>query len=553
MSPVSLIVNQKRLILTTTLLLAAFGLYSWFGMNRQEDPFFPYRHGYVLTQYPGADVRKIERLVIEPLEQELAQIEEIEQVRTIVRSGFARIVIAMHEHVYDTDTVWDRIRRSVSQAALKFPEGVLTPVVEDKLIDTAVAVYAVTGDVNALNLRHAARDIKNRLFALDDVGKVKIYGMPDEQIRIRMDDAQLKTLGISEEFVVAQLRDKTHVVPIASAHSGSRRIVIDANTEFNDIDEIRALSITLPGGQSVPLSSLADVSYQAEEPAVSAFWSNSERAIALAVYVPVNRMHVVKFGEKLKAHMDTLRGEFPQVRIEEVFFQPQRVADRISELGLSLLTGMGLVTLILTLFLGLRSGLVVALIIPLVTFSALTLFNLGGGVLHQMAISGMVIALGMLVDNAIVMVENIKYHMDHGLRGSEASVKSVRELSLSLGSATGTTLAAFVPMLLSTGNAADFTKAIPVVIMLSITVSYIYAIFVTPAFSHLFLRPSGAEQTPWLMRLGQKLGEFATRRSWLILILAALFIVGSMFLFRLCKKTSSRHRPQPADHQPDLS
>ncbi len=536
MSIVRLLVHQKRLILTTSILLALFGILSWMNMNRQEDPFFPYRHGFVLVQYPGADVHKIEQQVLKPLEEELAQIEELEEIRSTVRDGFAQVVVQMLEHIDDTDLVWDKVRRAVNRAERVFPEGVLDATVEDRLLDTALAVYAIAGNPDVMQLRQAAKDLKNRMFGLKGVGKVRLYGMPEEQVTVTLKESFVTSQIINHESVAEQINAKTKAQPIKPLHVGRQRVSLDAHTEFKSLAEIKAMPIELFNGEQLPLSSLADVRIEAETVAQSGFWHQGERAVALAVYVPNNRLNVVDFGAQLREYVADLSDEYSHITLKEVFFQPDRVTDRLRELGYSLLTGMAFVTIILALFLGLRPGLVVATIIPLVTFSALAIFNLGGGVLHQIAIAGMVIALGMLVDNAIVMVENIQYYIDQGRRGGEASVISVKQLAMSLGSATGTTIAAFMPMLLSQGNASDFTRAIPVMIILSISVSYVYAIMVTPAFSHLFLKANAQRQQSSLERLGKKLGAVAVSRGGYILLAAVLFIALSGFLFSYVQK-----------------
>src|SRR5690554_1039543 len=536
MSIVRLMVGQKRLILTTSILLALFGIVSWFDMNRQEDPFFPYRHGFVMVQYPGADVHKIEQQILKPLEEELAQIEELEEIRSIVRDGFAQVVVQMLEHITDTDRVWDKVRRAVTRAERKFPEGVLDATVEDRLLDTALAVYSISGQGDIMQLRKAAKDIKNRMFNLPGVGKVNLYGMPEEQITITLKDDFTASQIINHESIAEQITARTKARPINPLYVGSQRISINAHTEYQTVAEIEQTPIRLLNGEQLPLSTLADVRYETESVAQSGFWYQQQRGVAMAIYVPNDRLNVVKFGGQLRDFMAELAYEYPDIILEEVFFQPDRVTDRLSELGNSLVTGMILVTLILAFFLGLRPGLVVATIIPLVTFSALALYNLGGGVLHQIAIAGMVIGLGMLVDNAIVMVENIQYYIDQGKRGGEASVLSVKQLAMSLGSATGTTIAAFMPMLLSQGNASDFTRAIPTMIILSISVSYIYAIFVTPAFSHLFLKANSERRKSGLQRLGQHLGRLAITRSTIIIIIAAGFIVISGYLFTWVQK-----------------
>jgi len=536
MNLIKLLVNQKRLILTTAILFAIAGLSSWFNMNRQEDPFFPYRNGFVLTQYPGASVEDIENLVLEPLEQEISQVEEVDEIKGVARAGFAQITVRMKEYVYDTNTGWNNVRDAIKRAKVKFPNGVLEPVLDDKVIDTPLVVYAISGHNDIMHMRKVAEEIKKSLLTVPELSKIKFYAQAEEEIAIEPNNKTLKQLGLNAEYIVRQIMNKTDVVPLQALQSDSRQFILNAKTDFQTVDEIRKTLITLPDGSSLPLETLANVTYGAKQDAGSVFWQDGHRAIAIGMFVPVNKLNVVKFGKKIRQYMLDIAEEYPEVEIKPIFFQPDRVSNRISELGQSLLLGMLLVSIVLTVFLGLRPGLVVASVIPLVTFTALAVYNFSGNVLHQMAISGMVIALGMLVDNAIVMVENIQYHIDQGMRKSAASITAVKQLSFSLFSATGTTLAAFIPMLMAKGNTGDFTNAIPVIIMLSITISYVYSIFVTPAFSHLFLEPSHHSKKSQIMVMGEKFGRIATKHPKYVLLFVLLFISFSMVLFNFVKK-----------------
>ncbi len=536
MNLVKLLVNQKRLILTTAILLALAGIAAWFNMNRQEDPFFPYRNGFVLTQYPGASVEDIENLVLEPLEEEISQVEEVDEIKSVARAGFCQIIVRMKPYVYDTNTGWKNVRDAIERAKIKFPNGVMEPVLNDRVIDTPLMVYAITGSNNIMEMHDVAESLKTRLLRVPELTKVRLYSQIDDEIAIEPKNGLLKQLGINANFIVDQINNKTQVVPLQPLQVDSRQFILNAHTDYQSIDEIKNTLITLPDGSSLPLSTLAVVNYGAKQDAASTFWLDGQRAIAIGMFVQVNQLNVVEFGERMRLQMVDIAKDYPAVTIKPIFFQPDRVSKRISELGESLLMGMLLVSIVLTFFLGLRPGLVVASIIPLVTFTALAIYNFSGNVLHQMAISGLVIALGMLVDNAIVMVENIQYHIDQGMRKSEASIIAVKQLSFSLFSATGTTLAAFIPMLLAKGPTGDFTGAIPVVIMLSITVSYIYSIFVTPAFSHIFLQPSHHSKQSKIMVMGEKFGKMATTNPKSVLVLAMIAMIVSMFLFKFVQK-----------------
>ncbi len=358
MKLIDLLVHQKRLILTTAILLALAGLFAWFNMNRQEDPFFPYRNGFVLTQYPGASVEDIENLVLDPLEQELAQVEEVNQIQGLARAGFAQITVRMHEHIYDTDTAWNHVRDAIKRAQNKFPQGVFEPQINDRVIDTPLVVYAITGNSNILVLRKAAEDIKKDLLKVSEISKIKLYGQAIEEISIEPKNEVLYALGINPSYLAKQVNAKTKVVALQSLQADSRQFILNAQTAFQSIAEIKQSLISLPDGSSLPLNVLAEVKYSSKQDVSSSFWLDGKRAVGIGMFVPVNRLNVVKFGKKLKKIMANIAKDYPSVTIKPVFFQPDRVSKRISELGNSLLMGMLLVTLVLTFFLGLRAGLV---------------------------------------------------------------------------------------------------------------------------------------------------------------------------------------------------
>lgn len=526
--------HRRRLILAGVVMLSLIGLAAWFGMDRQEDPFFPHRYGNVQVAWPGAEPAEIERLILDPLEEEIAGIEEVNDIRGTARLGFAHVIVGMHQHVYDTDAVWDRIRVAVEQAERRFPEGAGPAVIEDRSMETHGIVLAVTGSDDLLELLDAARALRRDLFRIPDVGRIDILADPGERLVIRLDDASAMATGINLDSLAGQIAERNRVVPGGSLASGDRSLVVRPLTDFKDLTELAGTPIRTASGQIVALSEIASIDLGPEEPAVERMWFNGEPAIGLGIVIPENRLNAVRFGRNARAVIDDLREDYAPLEIQEMFYQPRWVEKRLAELGRSLLIGVGSVALVLLLAMGPRLGLVVATLLPVVTLSGLAIYALGGGVLHQMAIAGMVIALGMLVDNAIVMVENLQWHLDHGKRRSRAAVSAVSELAGPLAAATGTTIAAFTPLLLSTGDTADFTRAIPTMVMLVLVVSYLYAVIVTPAVAAVLLRPGDGESSARLEHVGQHLGRKAVQRPWpvmgatAVLIVAALSISGFM-------------------------
>src|SRR6056297_681960 len=512
--------QRRRLILAFAVLLSLIGALSWQQMNRQEDPFFPYRYGQILVEWPGADPAEIERLVLDPLEEELAQLEEVDEIRGTVRLGVAHLWIGIQQHIYDTDAAWDRIRNSVDDAEREFPSGPGPADVRDRSMDSHAVTLVVKGSDDLLALLDAARELRRDLFRLPEISSVDLVADPGEQLLITVDPAVALATGLEAQSLAEQLAASNRTLAGGTLEIEGRSLVLDPGTEFSSLDELRNIPIRTTSGEVLPLSQVADVALTPAEPTTERMWADGEPAVGLGIVFPPNRVNAVEVGEAIRALVDEVRADYA----------PRWVEERLSELGRSLLIGVAVVALVLLAFMGPRMGLLVASLLPIVTFSALAIFALGGGVLHQMAIAGMVIALGMLVDNAIVMVENLQWHLDRGRSRREACSASVRELAAPLAAATGTTLAAFAPLLLSSGDTADFTRGIPIMVMLTLTVSYFYALLVTPILGAAVLKPAPERNQPFTETVGARLAEIGYRHPAVVLLTTLALLLGSLFL-----------------------
>ena len=523
-------IERRRLILAAVGVLSIIGLLAWLGMNRQEDPFFPYRYGHVLVSWPGADTERVERLVLNIVEEELAGVDEINDIRGTARLGFAHMVVGMQQHVYDTDAVWQQVRSALERAERKLPDGAGPIELRDRSMDTHGIVLALTGSDDLLTLLDAARQLRRDLFSVPDIGRIDLLGDPGEQISLSLDTARLQDLGLSTTELARQLDAANQVLPGGTLRSGDRNLVLQARSDLVALEELAALTVRTPSGDLLPLGEIAGIRLHPAEPATERIWHAGQPAVALGIVIPENRLNAVHFGRQLRARLDQVRPDYAPLAIEEMFYQPAWVESRLAELGRSLLLGVVIVAAVLLAFMGLRMGLIVAGLLPIVTLSALAVYAMGGGVLHQMAVAGLVIALGMLVDNAIVMVENLQWHLDRGKQPAPAASASVRELAGPLAAATGTTLAAFTPLLLSPGDTGDFTRGIPILVMLTLSVSYLYAVFVTPTMASALLKPGSSRRGAPIERLGRRLGHLAIHSPQWILLAAGLLLLGAVGL-----------------------
>ena len=513
---------RKRLIIATALLLSLAGLASWSTMPREEDPQFPERNGLIVTPFPGADAITVERLVVEPIEEHLAEIEEIDNVYSTARAGVAVMHIELHSFVYNTDAVWDDVEDALNAARLDFPAGVLDSELQDELTSQTAVVLALGGSADPLQLAQVAERVKFRLLSLAPVREVEIIADPGEQITIEYDDAIARRLGVDPQQLGLALSRRSAMAPGGMIYLGPKTANLRPQTEFRSLDEIRNTPILLPSGTSVPLGTFTKVRLGPTEPATARMRFNGEPVIGIGI-IPKDEIDRVQLGGTIRERLAEIREEIAPLTLEEVVFQPDQVASRLDDLGRSLKLGILIVACVLFLAMGLRLGLLVSLVVPLVTFGSIAIFDMTGGILHQISIAALVIALGMLVDNAIVVSEDIQWRIDQGIPAPQAAVQSVRALAIPLGTATGTTLAAFIPMAISPGNTADFTRSIPILILLTLTVSYLFAVLVTPVFAQILLKKRGAaEARPHAAT--QRLARFAVSRPVTVLAVTVLLL-----------------------------
>ena len=523
------ILNNRRLVLTAALMLSATGAICWMTMIRQEDPRLPDFWGQVVAPYPGADALTVERLVLEPIEDALAEVSEIKFVEATAFEEVAVMQIELRDGIKDFDSAWDEVRKALENARQEFPAGAGQPVLDENQVDQDAVVLAVTGSADNQRLLAGARKLKDNLQGMPTVKSAHLIADPGEQVTIALNDAAARRLGLTTRQIVDQLSARNAILSGGSLLLAGKSVRLRPLSEFSSIEEIARTPLMLAGGESVPLKEVASVRLGPTEPVEARMRLNKEMAVGVAV-VPREAINLVAFGRDVKAQINALAREIAPLTIQMVTFQPDRTQARLNELNSSLLFGVLIVAGILILVMGLRLGLVVASVVPLVTMSSVTVFAWGGGVLHQISIAALVLALGMLVDNAIVMAENVQWRLERKETPRQAALGAVGELRTPLLAATLTTMAAFVPMLIASGPTADFTRSIPVIIMLTLFVSYLYALAVTPTLSQMFLKPSDSRNLQWLERFGRNLAGIATRHAVLVLILAGGLLVGAGLL-----------------------
>ncbi|MCC4270693.1 efflux RND transporter permease subunit [Marinobacter nauticus] len=522
------LLNCQRLLGMVVTMLCLLGIAAYSTMPRQEDPSFPYRAGMITVSYPGASAEAVERLVLQPLTDELRQVEELDWSQGTARTGVALARLKLRDSIYDTDSAWDRVRQAMERARQDFPDDVGLMELDDRLIDIPAVVLAVGGSPSVTELSEVAERLKQNLLDIPGISRIELEGDADEQITLALDDAALYRLGVPPKRILDTLARRNQTIPGGFVVVEGKRLSVLPNTEFTDIDAIRATPIELPDGSQVPLAAAAEVWRGPAEPRQPETWFDGERVVLLSIIMEEGSTDAIRFGERIRERLDQVRPDFEPYQLREMFFQPDKVSDRLDDLAWSLVLSVLIIVAVVFTGMGIRMGLLVASILPMVALISVGLYDLGGGVLHQIAVIGMVISLGILIDNAIVIVENIQGHLDEGMRRLDALRKAVGELAGPLGASTGTTLAAFAPLLMAKGGAADFTRGVPVMIMLTLSVSYLLAISAVPLLAARFLKPRKNIHKDRLIGLASYLGGLVYRHPGRLITAGALLVVISL-------------------------
>ncbi|KPQ03128.1 efflux RND transporter permease subunit [Marinobacter sp. HL-58] len=541
------LLNFQRLLGMVVTMLCILGIAAYSTMPRQEDPTFPYRAGLITINYPGASAEAVERLVLQPLSDELRQVEEVDFSQATARTGVAVINVRLNDTIYDTDSAWDRVRQAMERARLDFPDDVGQMVLDDRLIDIPAIILAVSGSGSVTDLSDVAERLKQNLSDIPGVSRIELEADADEQITLALDDAAMYRLGISPARVLDTLARRNQTTPGGFIVADGRRLSVLPNSEFTSVEAIRATPIELPDGSQVPLAAAAEVWRGPAEPRQPEAWYDGERVVLVSMIMEEGSTDAIRFGERVRERLATIRDEFAPYEIREMFFQPDKVEERLDNLAWSLVMSVIIIVAVVFTGMGIRMGILVASILPMVALISIGLYDLGGGVLHQIAVIGMVISLGILIDNAIVIVESIQGYLDDGMRRLDALKRSVRELAGPLGASTGTTIAAFMPLLLSKGGTADFTRGVPVMIMLTLSVSYLLAISAVPLLAARFLKPRKVSaREDRLIGLSRFLGGLVARRPGTLILAGTALVVFSLALTPFMKQQffPNADRPQ---------
>jgi len=509
LTPAEFSLRHNRIIIITTILFISFGVLSFYLMPRQLNPDSTQRDGDIEVLYPGASPSKVEVLVTRPLEERLREIDDLEEIDSDSVEGQSEVDVDFTDTA-DIDEVQREVREKVSAVASTFPDGVEEPEVEFSELETAQMVIGLaSAERTRMELEELAKALRQRLLPLPQVGRVEIEGVPDEQIKILVDPRRLAQYKLPLTAVLEAISERNVKVPSGIIRIGDTKMLLSTSGAYRSIHEIETTPVGVSAeGHPVYLRDIARVVRELEEdsPFVDV---NGKPAVVLALFMKKKR-NVVWMGDSVRKELAAGKSVLP-ADVETVILsdEPTYVSEQLSNLNFSLLIGMLCVVLVMFVVMGLRNASIAAATIPLSIVIALGGLSILDIPLHRVTIMGLVISLGMVVDNTIVVSDNITRLYAGGVTIREAVIRGTGQVTAAITSGTLTTLAAFIPLMFTSGTVGDFIRAVPFAVALTIVASLAIALLVTPLMCFRFLRLTGRRRI--VFTEGSRFMEFYDR------------------------------------------
>ena len=475
-----------------TLILLVGGVIAFTGLGQLEDPEFTIKDALVITYYQGASPEQVEEEVTYPIEIALQNLPYVDEIKSTTKAGYSQVTITIRD-TYRKEKlkqIWDEVRKTIKDIEGNFPPGVSTPIVVDDFGDVYGVMLAVNGEGYPYKDLETYIDyIKRELVLVDGVSKVKVAGEQSEQITIEISRTRLANMGIDPSSLANLLSTQNTVSNAGSVRVGDEYIRVSPTGEFQDISELENLIVGTPTtGNMIRLSDIATIKREYADPQTNPINFNGKTSLLLGVSFS-SGVNVVEAGKLLETRINELKYQQPiGINLDTVYFQSKEVERSVSNFLLNLAEAVGIVVLVLLIFMGIKSGILIGLILLLTilgTFIVMEYFAIN---LQRISLGGLIIALGMLVDNAIVVTEGVLIGLKRGMSKLEAATSVVNQTKWPLLGATVIAITAFAPIGLSPDSVGEFVGSLFYVLLISLFLSWVTAVTLTPFFCDLFFK-----------------------------------------------------------------
>lgn len=542
----SALLHNRHLLVLAILVILVGGVSALMTLPRLEDPRIVNRIALVITQLPGASAERVETLVTEPVERALQEISAVKDIESTSTAGISIVNVELKEEVtaQQNKSIFAEVRDKVSEASRLFPPEALAPVVDDKRDPVAFTLltairWQAEGEPNLTIMNRVAEELANRLRAVAGTELVRLYGAPDEEIQVTVNSARLAELQLSASNLAAVLQG-ADAKRAAGALRGERSdLVMEVEGALDSARRIEAIPIASTSDLGVVrVGDVATIERTWRKPANAIALVDGDQSILVAARMDPDR-RVDRWAGDANRVVDELAQELGDgIVLDRIFEQERYTVNQLSTLAGNLAAGVAVVMAVIFIMMGWRLALIVGAALPLTISVVLLGLQVSGNAIHQMSIFGMIIALGLLIDNAIVMADEVAGHKRSGESAASAVRKAVSHLFVPLLASTLTTVLAFAPILLLPGGAGDFVGSIASSVIMALIASFFIAVTIIAALAGLFVRVSDGAKTRWWRdgirppRLQAAYGRglaAAMRRPWAAIVIA-LFMPVSGFI-----------------------
>ena len=541
-------IRNKVISWMLSLIFLIGGVSAFFGLGRLEDPAFTIKDAMVVTSYPGATPQQVEEEVTYPLEKAIQQLTYVDEVNSISSRGLSQVTVTMKNNYGPDDLpqIWDELRRKVNDLKVSLPPGVNDPQVIDDFGDVYGILLAVTGDgYSYKELLDYIDYLRRELELVDGVSKVSVSGQQQEQVFIEISMKRISSLGISPSTVFNLLSTQNIVSSAGAVRIGDEYIRIHPTGEFQNVEQLGDLILTEGGAQGlIYLKDVAEVTRGYVEVPTNIIGYNGKLALNLGVSF-AQGVNVVAVGEAFDRRLAELKYQQPVgIDISEVYNQPKEVDKSVSGFVVSLGQAVAIVIVVLLFFMGLRSGLLIGLILLLTVFGTFIFMQYFKIDLQRISLGALVIALGMLVDNAIVVVEGILIGTQKGRTRMQAATDIVTQTKWPLLGATVIAVTAFAPIGLSEDSTGEYCGTLFTVLLISLMLSWFTAISITPFFADIFFKGQKVDadnegKDPYngmVFVVYKNFLKFCMKRAWLTMIVLVIGLGASVYGFGFVKQ-----------------
>ncbi|AFM23814.1 efflux RND transporter permease subunit [Desulfomonile tiedjei] len=484
-------IRHNVVTLVSIILVTVGGILAYGKLGRLEDPEYTIKEAVIYTEYPGATAEEVELEVTEPLETAIQQLKQLKEVRSISRPGLS-IIFAEMQEIYDKETlpqVWDELRRRVDTAASHLPPGCKASVVNDDFGDVYGVLFAITGDgYSQHDLKEVSEDLRRELLLCPNVGRIDFWGIHSEAIYVEVDRVKLAQLGLPPTAIFDAINQQNAVTEAGRVKVGPEDVRLRVTGDYSRIEDLGEQLVQ--GGSQRRMIRLKDVARiergYLDPPNEILRW-NGSTAVGLGVSTGSGG-NVIAMGEAIKERLAQLEARIPVgIEIHPIAHQGEKVREAVREFVLGLFEGVLIVILLLVVFMGLREGCIMGAVLLIIVFVTFLCMYTLGITLQRISLGALIIAMGMLVDDAIVVVEGTVIKSHQGMSRSQAAEKTVAETQWPLLGATAIAILAFAAITLSKDMTGEWLKSLFQVICLSLGLSWVFAITVTPYLCVTFL------------------------------------------------------------------